>query len=246
MIEVRTKYQTSIFGNFKDIMPTSEIIKKLLDLFSDKNFLPSTFQELSPGLEGPQTRIQLVTLNNEWIIHFATHRIDIEQKNPTLAEDKTEYLKSFIQESLEIFKRILEAFRKRSNRLSLVTGGLLKEMSEDKLKRIYILFYKPIDFYKTNPPFEWNSRHVSRIKRAIGEIEEEINIITNIDRLKGGMIKDNQHIPFDRIGIGFDINTAGENDNLRFGFEEISLFYDLCIEIRDNILQDIKERLNER
>ena len=46
--------------------------------------------------------------------------------------------------------------------------------------------------------------------------------------------------------IGFDINTAQENDTCRFGVDEISLFYDLCIKIRDNILQNIKERLDER
>lgn len=246
MIKIRTKYQTSIFGNFKDISPTAETIKQLLDLFSDKNFLPSTFQELSPGLEGPQTRIQLVSLTNEWFVHFATHRIDIEQKNITLAEETEAYLKSFMKESLEIFKRILDTFKKRSNRLSLITGGLLKEMSEEELKRIYKLFYKPIDFYEINPPFEWNARHVTRIKRQIGKTEEDVNVITNIDRLKGGMVKDNQHIPFDRIGIGFDINTAQENDATRFGVDEISLFYDLCIEVRDNILQNIKERLDER
>lgn len=144
MIDIAVKYQASVFGNLSEIVPSPEIISKMLALFRDRNLLPGTFQEISDFTSGPQVRLRLSSPNNEWNIGFATYRIDIE-KNPTEPKGKNlGTVESFTEEAYEFFGRILTEFKKGANRISLITSGLLKEMTDKKLHDIYHRLFKPI------------------------------------------------------------------------------------------------------
>ena len=244
MIEVRTKYQSSVFGRFAAIEASSETVKTLLELFQDLNLLPGTFHEFSPGESRPRLRLQLVSPDERWYVRFATHRIDVEERTSGVEPDSSEKLGTFTHQSAEIFGRLLDAFGMKGTRLSLVTGGLLGEMSQAELDRAYELFMKPTPFYHENRPFEWNSRHVARLNWEIGGNTEDVNLITSVDRVQGFFEAEGRRVSFDRIGVGFDINTAPQNDEPRFRAGELPDFYALCIDVREKILREIGERLN--
>lgn len=244
MIDIAVKYQASIFGNLADISPSPEVISKLLTLFRDKNLLPSTFQEISQFTLGPQLRLQLSSPNNEWVVNFLTHRIDIE-KNPI--EPKGENpgsIEEFTKEVSELFARILEEYRKKANRIALVTGGLLREMNDDKLTDIYYKLFKPIDFYQENLPFEWNSRCVGRVPFQIVSSIEQVNVVTTINRLRVNLVQLNTLVNLDRIEVSFDINTIHENQETRFDINSLNSFYLEATKLRSQILSNLEVLIN--
>jgi len=240
MFDIIGKYQASVFGNLADIGPSPEIISKLLMLFSDKNLLPGTFTEISAQIPQPQTRLRLSSQNNEWNLNFATHRLDIE-KNATYPKGQNlGTVEEFAEQAHEFFNRILTEFKKKGNRIALITSGLLKEMPEEKLADIYDKLFKPIPFYGDNSPFEWNTRSVARKTLEINGIQEPINVITNINRVRGQLMQPSNILEFDRIEIGFDINTIQENQETRFSVGAIESFFSGANVIRNQILKDLE------
>ncbi|MDS4060653.1 MAG: hypothetical protein RKP73_19095 [Candidatus Contendobacter sp.] len=241
MIDILAKYQASIFGNFSDIQPTPDIISKVMTLFRDKSLIPGTFQEISPAAMGPQLRLRVSSPNNEWSINFAVQRIDVE-KNPI--DPKGQNLGTpevFTKESCEFFARILAEFNKKSNRVALITSGLLKEMTQERLNDIYCRLFKPIDFYQGNIPFEWNSRSVARLVLKIAEQTEQVNVITGINRIQGHMMHPGGVLNFDRIETAFDINTTQDNPETRFDMNFINNFFSKAIDLRTAILVNLEE-----
>lgn len=247
MIDIVAKYQATVFGNFGDIQPTTDIISKVMTLFRDRGLIPGTFQELSQLAMGPQLRLRISSPNNEWNINFATQRIDIEKNH---VDPKGQNLGSpevFTKEVCEFFSRILTEFNRKANRIALITSGLLKEMTQDRLNDIYCRLFRPIDFYKTNNPFEWNSRAVARITLDIAKNCEQLNVITNINRIQGQMVRpgDVGILNFDRIETAFDINTAQENPETRFDTTCVDSFFSEAVDIRAKILKSLEVFLND-
>ena len=240
MFDLIGKYQASFFGNLADISPTPEVISNLLMLFKDKNLLPSTFQEISVHTPQPQTRLRLSSQNNEWTLNFATHRLNIEKNATDPKGQNLGTTEEFAEQAHELFNRILTEFKKKGNRISLITSGLLKEMPQEKLADIYDKLFKPIPFYGDNPPFEWNTRSVARMTLEINGIQESINVITDINRVRGELMQPDNILEFDRIGIGFDINTIQENQETRFSVDAIGSFFSGANEIRNQILKDVE------
>jgi hypothetical protein len=244
MIDILGKYQVSIFGNFADIQPTTDVISKMITLFRDKNLLPGTFQEISQFAIGPQLRLRLSSPNNEWSINFATQRIDIE-KNPI--DPKGENLgipENFTKESCELFDRVLAEYKKRANRVSLITSGMFKEMTKERLEDIYVKLFNPINFYNKNKPFEWNYRSVAKFPCKVGTITELFNVITSLNRVQGHMVQPNFTINFDRIEVAFDINTTQDNPETRFDMNFIKNFFSEANTLRSSILKDLEATLN--
>jgi hypothetical protein len=244
MIDIYGPTQASIFGDFSDIKPKPEIISELLEIFAYKNMLPGTFMEISPSIPAPQSRIRLESEDHHWVINIAFGRIDIEKAVPNNKGDQLDnYYENFIIESTQMLKQILSNFDKKGYRLSFVSKGLLPELSENQLEKIYTNFFTPIDFYNENRPVEWNSRQVARIKFNLDE-EEIINVITNVNRTSGQLIVNNEQVDFDGIEIIFDINTFQGNRNTRFYSGNIDPFYSESLKVREKILDQLRKEIN--
>ena len=239
MFDIIGKYQASLFGNLADLGPSPEVSSKLLMLFKDKNLLPNTFQEISVHTP-PQPRLRLSSQNNEWNLIFAIKRLDIEKNATDPKGQNLGTVEEFAEQAHELFNRILTEFKKKGNRISLITSGMLKEMSQEKLADIYGKLFKPIPTYRDHPPFEWNARSVARMTLEINGFQESINVITNINRVRGRLMQPNNILEFDRIEIGFDINTISENQETRFSVEAIESFFSGANEIRNQILKDVE------
>jgi len=240
MFDIIGKYRASMFLNASDIIPTPEIISSLLDIFKDKGLLPTTFQEIGSDSPAMQLRLRLNSPSNEWAINFASRRIDIE-KNPVEAAGKNMGdVDVFINDVIDLMARILKHFHKKGNRLSIVTSGLLREMRGKHLDSIYKKLFYPLPFYKEPLPFEWNHRSATRKDIKIEGIDEKINVITSINRVRGKFMKPDRLLPFDRIEIAFDINTLAEEGANRFSIHSMKEFLEHTLVIRNSIVKEIE------
>jgi hypothetical protein len=243
MFDILERYQASFFVKTTDIIPSPEVISTLLNMFSDKGFLPTTFQEIGPQSPSPQVRLRLNSKNNEWGINFASHRIDIE-KNPVVAAGKNVGdVETFAKETKDFFSRILGHFRKKGHRLSIITSGMLKEMTHKELLEVFTKLFRPLPFYERDMPFEWKCRYVARSeKKHIEESSEPLNVITNINRVKGQLLDPTSYATeFERIEVAFDINTIAENEDTRFNAESFDDFFNSALDIRSDILNQIRK-----
>lgn len=245
MFDILERYQASFFVKATDIIPSPEVISILLNMFSDKGFLPTTFQEIGLQSPSPQVRLRLNSKNNEWGINFASHRIDIE-KNPVVAAGKNVGdVETFVKETKDFFSRILGHFRKKGHRLSIITSGMLKEMTHKELLEVYTKLFRPLPFYEQNMPFEWKCRSVAKSEKHIKKTGP-LNVITNINRVKGKLFDPTNYAPeFERIEVSFDINTIPENEDARFNAESFNDFFSSALDIRSDILNQIRKVIYE-
>ena len=242
MFEKYGPTQASIFGNFVDIKPKPEIISDLLKMFESMDMLPTSFTEITA--QAPQSRIRLESQNKEWAINIALGRIDIERVTDIDHINPEDYFNNFIDKGIDIFKKILTKYNKKGYRLSFLTKGLLPELSEEHMVKIYKTIFSPIDFYSNNLPVEWNSRTIARVDKNFSGRKEILNVITIVNRTIGQIINNIEQLDFDRIEIAFDINTFQGNKDTRFTPENLEPFYQTSLSIRNEILEQLRIKLN--
>jgi hypothetical protein len=245
MIDIKAKYQASIFANAIELKPNPDNITTLIELFRDKELIPSTFHELNMISPTPEPRIQLASSNGQWVISFGTNRIFID-KNPI--DPKGENLGSlneFALEAGDFFNKILGKYKMKSNRLSLVTHYLLKEMTLPTLSDSYLKLFKPFNFYGEHLPFEWDWRSATKMPIVVSEMSDVLNVITSIKRIVGQLSTPDSVIPFDRLQLMFDINTVQENGEYRFELLHVQDFLSKASNLHNSLLQEVQEYLNE-
>jgi len=244
MIDIRIRYQASIFVDVSDIIPNPDIITSLIDIFRDKNLIPSTFQEIGVS-PGEMVRLRLSTTDNEWEVAFASKRIDINKNALDKNGSGMGELSIFCSDALDIFERISSKFNKRARRLTLNTTGMLEEMTKSKLATVYSKLFKPPKLYEENPPIEWDWRSVSNIPINILELEEMLNIVTVLKRVRGHVSDGSGIFKFDRLQFSPDINTIGERQETRFDFTHLKDFLPKAIDIHNILLEQIEEHISD-
>ncbi len=246
MIDIPVSYQAVFFSNNSDIPPSADTIPVFLELFRDKGFLPNTFQEIeiTPVAPRPQIRLRLSPPNGEWDILIGLMRITFKKNSIPPKGSNMGRVEDFINEVIEFWERIQQHFPRKANRLSLVTEGLLQEMPEERLQQIYQKLFKPVTFYKENPPIEWELTSVARVVMTITGSNEKLNVNTRIKRVRGRLAGASGFVPFDRIQLLFDINTFQPPMEPRFGIEATSAFFLRAAELRAMLIKQLEENLN--
>ena len=249
MIDMKMKYQATIFGNFNDIEPTPDNIKTLVDLFRDKALIPGVINEFRATVQTPiptrRARIRCASANGEWAIEFLSNRIQIVKQATETHGANLGDLDAFCSDASYLFEQITSEFKKKANRIALVTDFLLKAMTKKTLSEIYLKLFNAPEFYVENPPFEWNWRTASRIPIKLEELDETLNIIVTINRSDGEFQAKGEIMPFDGIQLGFDINTVPDNKEHRFDSRKIASFYNQVSKPHDSLSGEITEFIDE-
>ena len=75
----KLNYQFSVFGDFSDITPNnSQNIIDLLNLYKDKNFIPSIFQEIPAEIIPAKSNNRIMLSNADgWNMNIGNVRIDL-------------------------------------------------------------------------------------------------------------------------------------------------------------------------
>lgn len=242
MIDVRLKYGASIFVNAQDITPVPETISVLMALFQDKGLVPTVFYEISGG--PPQARVRLATPNNEWAISFARTRIDVNKNPIDPSGSNLGDMISFCLQAEDFFERLTNKFNKRANRLVIDSVCMLPEMTTDHLEKVYQCLFKPPHFYQEYIPFEWIWRSVARKPITISDIEDTLNIVTTINRVRGEIALEANVSKIDRIQLAFDINTTDLNMEYRFAFEHMKSFLKQAVIIHESLSKEMQDNIN--
>ncbi|MBD3267529.1 hypothetical protein GF373_12750 [bacterium] len=245
MIIETMHYQFGFFAPGSNVEPEPEIISELIDVFRERKFIPSTMQTVFWDVNGvkPKSELLLMTNNSEWNMAFEPHRVLLTKKK--IPGKDIENAKHFREETIDIYKNLFKVLPLVGTRLSFVSKGLLPEMPIDKLQQVHSKLFYPPKFFSDNPPHSWTTRNLTRYKIEILDNTETINVITDINRIQGEFTDENVSKPFDRIEIGFDINTYQLNKKQRFNLKEIELFLDKVIPISQQISLEIGEMIND-
>lgn len=230
---INIKYQVVLFGNFEDISPKPDNLKYFIELFSDKELIPTTYQEIGPG--GAVNRFSLTDTDQVWLIQFGSNRLDIQYTNKNVGVINFLSLDQFISETKSMIESITNKFSKKFNRLSLVTRTLMDEMSPEQLDDIYHRLNNSIDLYKENRISDWNTRTVSRIPYVFGDNNETFNVISDIKRVKGHIQINSKKTEIDRIELNFDLNTFQGNTEYRFDSSDFTSFADLTYKLESEL-----------
>lgn len=246
MIDIRLRYQASIFTKTTDIVPSPETIKGLIDLFHDKEFIPYLAQQEFRFIGGvPQKiRIKLVNPSSEWSVSFSDDRVDVDQNPIDPKGANLGDIATFAESASELFGRIIKKFDKRASRIAINSNALFQEMTEENLNLAFKTLFNPPPFYQTNTPFEWDWRAASGIQVNIGDTPETLNVLTSLKRIKGELTLPEQSIPFDRLSISLDLNTSALKADSRFEASHIVSFFKVVPTKHQMILKEIEDYLN--
>jgi len=235
------KLQVSYFVDIANLVPNSDVYIKLLGLFEEEGFLPATIQEMVHELPRPFPRISLCSKDGHFAINFLTKRVIIERSS---TDQESSSVSSFANQIKDIISKLERFIQKKASRIAFVTSGLLKEKGKDTLNKVYGCLFKPLPFYEKETPFEWYSRSVARYTIEIGASEEDVNVVTSINRIQGTFIDDGLGKQFDRIEVAFDINTLSERVDERFDVVLLADFVAEAIEIRSRIIDQIESEID--
>lgn len=241
MRDIDLRYQTVLFGNFEDIGPKPDVLKYFIDRFSDKELIPTTFQELTP--QGPINRFSLITSDEVWLLEFTSNRLDIQKTNKNVGVTAMGTLEQFILDIKGMIIVIDDKFPRKFNRLSLVTRHLLKPMDAKKFSAVYSKLNNSIEIYKKNEIADWKNRTVSRIPYKVGDEEELFNVISEIKRTKGTLNINSKVENIDRVELHFDINTYQGNTDYRFDYKLFESFLDVAYKLETELKAEYLEFL---
>ncbi|RXK57760.1 hypothetical protein ESA94_19770 [Lacibacter luteus] len=244
MIDLSIRYQVAIFGSFEDISPKPDTLKYFIDSFSDKELIPVTAQEINLlNPTNPINRLSLKSTDEVWSIEFSSSRIDIIKSNKDVGVVDMNTLDIFLEEAKKIVDVINTRFPKKFNRLSLVTRYLLPEMTKDSIAAIFHKNCNTINFFKEYEPVEWKNRVVTRIPITIQD-EENINVISEINRIIGNLKINSQNQEIDRVELKFDINTFQGSTEFRFTITELIKFLDFALSLESDLKDQYEKMLN--
>ena len=247
MIDIKIKYEAMVFINATDIVPTPDIVSSLITLFRDKELIPYMSHQEIRVVEGgvpQQVRIKLSDPTNEWSISFTESRIDIDQQANDPKGTNLGEIEAFSETASIFFERIMTKFNKRASRLGMNSNGLLQEMTEDTLNQAYYTLFNPPEFYKTNKPFEWNWRSASRIPINIGDLDDTLNVITNLRRIRGELKSPQETTSLDRLNLLLDLNTSDLNSEPRFDSTHVDAFLKGIVDTHKSLVKELEDYIH--
>lgn len=238
MILVNSSFQASFFGKFQSIDASPNGIFKLLELFKDDGFLPSSIHELTPNSTTPLLRPRLTTETEDWSINILSSRIDLVRTLTPKIESIGE-VDNFVRDVLKFMNHFKKISPDPFNRIALNSFLTVHDIDPQIITRLYTKVFTPLNYFSENPPFEWNNRSVSRTPLSGSNESEFANVILDINRAPGQLITNGMLTDIDAITVHFDLNTDGNNTDLRLHDVNINDFYSVMLPLRNKILEEV-------
>ncbi len=247
MEEINLRHQIVVFGNYDDITPNMDTIKYFIDVFANKNLIPSQFKEISLNLTGntvnnsDTSRLSLTSTNGMWNIRFNVDRIDFVLTNSNIGKIDMPDAESFLTEVDDILTKVSKKFPKTHKRVGLVSQYLFKDIdSSNSSKKAN----KTITFFNDKPIIEWSNKTATRITIQIPEAEV-INISNELRWVKTNIKIEDKSALFDGLLLNIDINTINENQNYRFNNDNLKLLLKEISQIGEVLKKENIETLNK-
>ena len=240
MLAISTVQFQFIFpqGTLAHLAPDPKGIGVLVPFLSKHSLLPSISEVIEIHPHGPKkaNSLDLIAADKSWLIDLSPDRIRFElrlQQNGNTATSSASrsdngFLEHSCAKAIEALGDLLELAPVQANRLALLANG---STQDDGRQAHFTPPETRIQFYEQNGTIEWSSRRLARVQKTIGEVQEQLNVITDLSSTESGDHADK----LSRRIYAFDINTWQHSTELRFGIDEAAAFaktaQDLVLEI---------------
>ena len=243
---INLRHQVVVFGNYDEITPNMENIKYFIEVFADKNLIPSQYKEISFNVTGntvknsDSARLSLTSINGMWNIRFNVNRIDFVLTNSNIGRVEMPNTETFLSEVEDILTKVSQRFPKNYKRVGLVSQFLFKDISSKQSSQ---KANKAINFFDDKPIFEWSNKTTTRMTVQIPEAEI-VNISNELRWLKTNIKIEDRNALFDGLLLNIDINTLNENENYRFNNTNLKGLLKEMSQISELIKNENIETLN--
>jgi hypothetical protein len=233
-------FQVSLFGEFADIRPNNGIFLQLLSNLQEEAFIPSTVNQAvldaGTGKVKMDSRMRMVSQDEEWSINFLGERIDFNYNNNSeetrsfkKVDDLYGYIKNLMDKVYPIFTDVI------GNRIAFNGKAIMNEMTDEQIRDFMSAFSTPLSIYNDKDLTEWSVKFNEQKKLEWGDKSEICNCITEISRFVGeGGSKTN------RVLLSVDVNTVRSNTINRFTYEDILGFSEEARNLSDLIISEIE------
>ena len=228
------KFQFFLFGDYDEVVASSENINFFVNKFLPLNFIPKQVQEISLNLKGKNpkdfeqefiNRISLNSLDKKREIIFNRDRITFNYSFDVVKEDDFN-LDLFKKSILEYLILIEEKFNKKFYRLGIVIDKLI-DVEDTERDKVFLKFNTASNFLGEElSPVEWTNKIV--VRKKIEELNNEIVNISNmnsfIEARLNSNTNSNKDIDFKGIHNVIDINTLSALVDKRFNRDDVEVF----------------------
>ncbi len=232
-------FQLTAFSNNK-IEPNAKNISMLMEKINSlniKEFLPNVTTgqriDMVKGKMESISNLGFITADQSGQIMCQDGRIDcFFNFTPDTQGDFEQNIKNIKL----IFKQLLKENQVIANRLAFNVNLLSDSYVGDlRNKGFGYNMESTLDFYKGKELKEWSSRENVRHKIQISNMDEILNVITELSMVTSNPGEEK------RLFCHMDINTIYENVKYRFGYESIDEFVDETKKIIVNIKNNFEE-----
>jgi hypothetical protein len=227
MYDTKLRYLASVFVDARDVQTTTRVAQDFAEALNRDDLTSMTVMELGTG--GAIPRLGFRTRSNDWLLVIQTQRIDFSRVPTEPRGANMGDFGPFCTEAAQILGTSLAHLGRNANRVALVQEGLLPEMNPDRLAEVANKLLKVPPTYKDVPLEEWAWQCIAMQQKAVGNLHENINVVTKISRIHGELAystlgEQPQVLNFDRVRVDLDLNTAPSNVVPRFDTASLASF----------------------
>jgi hypothetical protein len=241
MFDFLIKLQVSLFGNFDSITPTPKIIQEIFDLYKEKGFIPTTFNEIEITHETvSKTRILMQNTDKNISIVFATKRIDFVQELSSFDQNKQINPDLFYEEVLNLIDIFTTKYSDNKYiRLANTEEYIKKYFSVSDKKRIYNKFYSLL--FNDENINDW----ALRVAKLNNFKDNKVNEVTTLETLTGKMGLKQDVIEIDGLKLSLDLNTDQTNQHEIYTANDVKEFIKYSLIKNKEIMTKVITTLEE-
>lgn len=235
--------QMSLFGNFINIKPKTDVVIKLLTALKDEQFIPGSADiatvDIKTGKVMVDSRMQLISPDKTWSICFLDERIDfnyIYQENTTVYRNA----KKVIEIGKQLIQKVFGVFTDTTgNRLAINGRFILDDLSDPEIKNFCQRFTKSLGVFKDDTYAEWGVRYNSRTNMSFSEYSEMCNRIIEMSQVERADLSAASVKLMHDILISFDVNTAQVSTESKYKYYDLLAFVDNSSDFITNVINEI-------
>ena len=235
-------YQLSVFGSFK-ITPKPETITELMpkmNLHPDIMLLPNVVT--GQQIEIPTNNITItsnlnfVSTKQQYVVSITDERIDV---NYNRVNDEEINIEQFYSFAISILTVLLDFTGTKATRLAVNIQYVYNFSSFPLMHDFGKKVIKEVPYYSDKELSEWSIRLNSESEIKIGEYDEMVNVITDVNSA--------QDITGKKPAVLFhiDINTSPKNSTSRFDSVSLKSFVDNALERASEIYTGVEGLLRD-
>ncbi|MDI3323935.1 hypothetical protein QKW35_06070 [Pontibacterium granulatum] len=220
MTRLDLKYQAQAFVNCEEIEPNAENVKRLLDVFGEYGWIPTTFREKSESGGPDILRPRLNSVDDEWSLFIGMSRVFVVKNCTDVDCSNMGSLVDFSNKARDVFERLFAEYDMSAKRVALNVTSLFDGVPEERLAEFWQNFVSVPDFYEA-PISDYGVKINSVSECSVGGFNESLNSISVVNEAEGTLEVAGSELNFKGVNIELDVNTLAENKKSRFDKDTI-------------------------